>query len=63
MKNVEGWEVGKFEGEPVYWNQAKRFHSVAPEEYWMHNDWYDMYNRMYEKIGHWDVLVFVWDCT
>jgi len=52
MKDVEGWEVGHYKGEPVYWNQANRFHYVCPEEYYMHNEWSDMYNRLYEKLDH-----------
>ena len=53
MKNVPGWEAGKIDGEPVYWNQAKRFHVVSPEEYYMHNKWSDMYTRLVEKSYHW----------
>jgi len=52
MKDVEGWTVGGWYGKPVYHNQANRFHAVHPNEYYIHNDWWDMYNRLYEKLEH-----------
>ncbi len=51
MKDVEGWEVGKWKGEPVYWNQ-ERFPVIHPEEYWAHNSFWDKLGRMYEKLNH-----------
>jgi len=52
MKDYPGWEVGKIDGEPVFHNLANRFHSVCPEEFWMHNEYSDQYNRLYEKLDH-----------
>lgn len=52
MKNVPGWETGKWQGEPVYHNKAGRFPQVHPEEYYAHNRWAEMYDRVFEKRKH-----------
>ena len=49
MKDVPGWEVGKWKGEPVYWNEANRFPMVHIGEYYAHNQWKDMYKRKFDK--------------
>ena len=50
MKDVPGWEVGKWKGEPVYWNEASRFPHVHITEYYAHNTYNDMYKRLYDKL-------------
>ena len=52
MKNVEGWEVGKWRGEPVYFNLADRYPVIAKEHYYMHADKKYMKNRMLHKWYH-----------
>ena len=52
MKNVEGWEVGKWKGEPVYWNLADKFPVVLPEHYYLHAKRSDMQRRVHEKLFH-----------
>lgn len=52
MKNVPGWEVGKFNGEPVYNNIGGHFPTMALEEYYAHNKWHDMNERLLEKKKH-----------
>ena len=52
MKDVEGWEVGKWKGEPVYWNVADRFPIVQPEHYYLHAKHKDLIRRVMEKNYH-----------
>lgn len=52
MKNVPGWETGKWKGEPVFHDINERFPFVAHEEYFAHCSQKDMQNRMYERLTH-----------
>ncbi len=52
MKNVEGWEVGKWNGEPVYWNEASRFPLVHADEYYAHAPLRAANRRLTEKVYH-----------
>lgn len=48
MKNVEGWKVGTWYGEPIY--QTKDPDTLNPQtyhEYYVHNSWKD-----YQKRGN-----------
>ncbi len=55
MKDVPGWEVGKWRGEPVYWGVAGRFPIITPEDYFQHCDVKYLSRRMDEKLYHWRV--------
>ncbi len=52
MKDVEGWEVGKWKGEPVYWNEVGRFPEVSADEYYAHAPIEAGLRRLHEKIFH-----------
>jgi NADH dehydrogenase (ubiquinone) 1 alpha subcomplex subunit 13 len=52
MKNVPGWETGKWKGEPVYHNLNNRFPVVHPEAYFAHTSWNEMYDRYFERRKH-----------
>ncbi|KAK3604712.1 hypothetical protein CHS0354_018952 [Potamilus streckersoni] len=52
MKNVPGWELGTFYGEPVFYNMRERFYHPTLEELYAHTKWYDIYNKAFEKLEH-----------
>ncbi|ESN89828.1 hypothetical protein HELRODRAFT_186249 [Helobdella robusta] len=47
MKDVPGWETGKFEGQPVYHSSHERFPYVDMKEYYAHSKYSDMFDRVY----------------
>ena len=52
MKDVVGWEVGKWKGQPVYYNLADRFPIIHAEHYYLHAKEKDMERRLMEKNYH-----------
>jgi len=52
MKNVPGWETGKWNGEELFHNLNKRFPVIHPEAYYAHAHPYELYDRYFERRKH-----------